>query len=172
MRLAIPTSTIFALVVAVALSPSGMARAQEASTSPLKGTWTLVAADVLRPDGSIQHDYGAAPAGRLMIDGEGRYALQIFDAARPRFASGDKNAGTPEEYRATVMGLSTHYGTLTVDDAAEVVTFHIEQASYANWNGSTQRRQYELEGEQLSYRVPTRPNGETPISVWRRISAD
>ena len=31
-----------------------------------------------------------------------------------------------------------------------------------------QTRAFELHGDTLSYRVPPRPNGDVPISVWRR----
>jgi hypothetical protein len=32
-----------------------------------------------------------------------------------------------------------------------------------------QSRHFELKDNVLSYRVPPRPNGDVPISVWQRI---
>lgn len=172
MRTATPVLAVLLLAIALSLSfAAGVVRAQTRAAPSLEGVWTLVAAEVRHPDGSVARDYGDAPAGRLTIDADGRYALQIFNTARPRFASGDRANGTPDEYRGTVMGLSTHYGTLEIDPAAGTLTFNIEQASYANWNGAIQRRQYELDGDQLTYRVPPRPNGDVPVSIWRRVSA-
>lgn len=172
MRTATPVLAVFLLAIALSLLfAAGVVRAQARAAPSLEGVWTLVAAEVRHPDGSVARDYGDAPAGRLTIDADGRYALQIFNTARPRFASGDRANGTPDEYRGTVMGLSTHYGTLEIDPAAGTLTFNIEQASYANWNGAIQRRQYELDGDQLTYRVPPRPNGDVPVSIWRRVSA-
>lgn len=172
MRTATPVLAVFLLAIALSLLfAAGVVRAQARAAPSLEGVWTLVAAEVRHPDGSVARDYGDAPAGRLTIDAGGRYALQIFNTARPRFASGDRANGTPDEYRGTVMGLSTHYGTLEIDPAAGTLTFNIEQASYANWNGAIQRRQYELDGDQLTYRVPPRPNGDVPVSIWRRVSA-
>lgn len=141
--------------------------AAHAAVPELAGTWTLVAADVQRPDGSIERDYGAAPKGRLFIDAQGRYALQIFKAERPRFASADKAAGTVDELRAAVLGSSTHYGTVALEDGQLV--FRIEAASFPNWEGTVQRRTFELHGDELRYRVPARPDGGIPISVWRRM---
>jgi hypothetical protein len=47
--------------------------------------------------------------------------------------------------------------------------FHIEGASFPNWEGQQQRRSFELRGDTLSYRVPPRPDGNVPVSVWRRM---
>lgn len=145
------------------------APARAAPAPQLTGTWALVAADVLHPNGQREHDYGAAPKGLMMIDPQGRYSLQIFKSERPNFASGDRAKGTPAEYEAAVLGGSTHFGTLTVDPAAHVLVFRIEAASFPNQNGTIQRRSYDLSGDELSYRVAPRPNGDVPISVWRRI---
>ncbi|MFS2018903.1 lipocalin-like domain-containing protein [Massilia sp. CT11-108] len=146
---------------------ASVAPAVQAVPPDLAGTWTLVAADVQRPDGSIERDYGAAPKGRLAIDAQGRYTLQIFKAERPRFASADKAAGTSEELRAAVLGSSTHYGTLALEDG--LLVFRIEAASFPNWEGTVQRRSFELHGDELRYRVPARPDGGIPMSVWRRL---
>lgn len=135
----------------------------------LAGTWTLVAADVLHADGTRARDYGAAPKGLLLIDAQGHYSLQIFKAERPHFASGDKLTGTSAEYQAAVLGSSTHFGTISVEPAAGTLTFKIENASFPNWEGTEQKRTFELNGDELSYRVPARPDGSIPISVWRRL---
>jgi hypothetical protein len=141
----------------------------EPALSPLAGTWTLVAADVIRADGTQARDYGAAPKGLLLIDAEGRYSLQIFKSERLRFGSGDKVAGTEAEYKAAVLGSSTHFGSISVDASAGTLTFKIEAASFPNWEGGAQTRRFELKGDELSYRVPPRPNGDVPVSVWRRV---
>jgi lipocalin-like protein len=135
----------------------------------LVGTWTLQAADVVHPDGRREQDYGSAPKGLFMIDARGRYSLQIFRSDRPHFVSGDRAKGTSEEYSAAVQGTSTHIGTVSVDAANHVLTFHIDAASFPNQDGTTQKRAYELEDDVLSYRVAPRPNGDVPISIWRRL---
>jgi hypothetical protein len=105
----------------------------------------------------------------MMVDAAGRYMLMIYKSERPRFASGDRATGTPEEYRETALGMSMHYGMLSADVKAHTLTFAIEQASFANWNGTRQVRHYQLQGKALRYTVAARPNGDIPISVWRRV---
>jgi hypothetical protein len=143
------------------------AQAADPAVSALAGIWTLVAADVEHADGRRLRDYGASPKGRLMIGADGSYSLQIFKSERAPFASNDKSAGSEVEFKSAVLGSSTHYGSIGIDDGK--LAFHIEGASFPNWEGTTQRRSFALSGDELSYRVPARADGGVPISVWRRV---
>lgn len=145
------------------------ASAEGLRSCPLAGSWTLVAADRELPDGTRVPDYGATPAGRLVIDAVCRYSLQIFKRERPAFASEDKAKGTNAEFREAVLGSSTHFGSIEADTPAGVLVFKIEESSFPNWRGTEQRRTYTLAGDILTYRVPRRPDGSIPISVWRRL---
>jgi hypothetical protein len=158
-----------ALPVLPTLPAAAAAAADTAMPFPLAGSWRLVAADLLLPDGSRVRDYGAAPGGLLLIDSQGRYSLQIYKSERPLFAAGDKAGGTAAEYEAASMGASAHFGTIAVDSAERTLTFSIEHAAFKNWEGSKQKRSYQLDGDELSYRVPARADGKIPLSVWRRI---
>ncbi len=154
------------LILAAGLA-SGTTHAQTPA-SPLQGTWTLVAADRILPSGEQARDYGEAPKGRLTVDARGRYSLQIFKTERPRFQAADKAQGSADEYQAAVMGSSTHYGTVTVDDRRGLLVFEIEASSFPNWEGTVQKRAYTLEDKILTYRVPPRPDGSIPLSIWRK----
>lgn len=46
----------------------------------------------------------------------------------------------------------------------------LENATFPNWQGVAQTRNYQLEGDELSYRVPARPDGNTPSSIWRLLN--
>lgn len=160
--------------VACLLATTTAACASGATVKPpgdvsLAGTWALMAADVLHPDGSRSHDYSDAPKGLLFIDGTGRYSLQIFRGDRARFTNPDKTRASAQEYRAAVLGASTHFGTISVEPGRHQLVFHIEAASFPNWEGQEQHRAFELHGDTLSYQVPPRPDGSVPVSVWRRI---
>jgi len=160
----------FASLLLTGSCPSLLIAADSPATSnPLIGTWTLVAADLLHPDGSRSGDYGDAPKGLLIIDAQGRYSLQIYKTERPKFASGDKLKGTPAEYEAAILGASTHFGTISVDPVGHVFTLNVESSNYPNQESTSQKRNYELKEGVLSYRVAPRPDGNTPISVWRKL---
>lgn len=168
-RTASTRNVLAMLFAAGSLWASAGFAASASDVSSLVGSWTLVAADVQHPDGSRAPDFGAKPTGLLLIDRQGHYSLQIFKSERPKFSSGDKAKGTESEYKAAVMGSSTHFGTLGIEPGNGVLVFHIRGASFPNWEGQAQSRQYELKGNVLSYRVVPRPNGDVPISVWQRI---
>jgi hypothetical protein len=138
----------------------------------LAGTWTLTAADEIRPDGTRQQPYGPNPQGLLVIDDDGRYSLQIFRPDRTRFTSGDKRKGTPQEYEAAILGMSSHIGRCSIDPASGTLIFRIERASYPNWDGTEQKRKYHLTSEELTYEIPAGATGDgtIPRSSWRRVS--
>jgi hypothetical protein len=95
--------------------------------------------------------------------------LEIFRSDRLRFASGDRAKGTPEEYKDAVLSASCHFGTYIVDFAKGTITFHIERASYPNWDETTRVSGFTLEGDQLTWRVSPRPDGSIPVSVFSRM---
>lgn len=154
-----------------AMLAAAVAVAVPVAPHPLAGTWALVAADDVLPDGSRVPAYGSAPAGLLIVDAQGRYSLQLFRTDRPRFAAGDKRRGTPAEFESAVLGMSSHVGWIDVDAAAHVLTFHIALAAYPNWEGTSQRRQFELVDEVLTYRLPAQAGSSAniPLTAWRRV---
>lgn len=136
----------------------------------LEGAWTMASAHEVAADGTRLTAYGEHPAGLLMVDGVGRYTLQIFRRDRPKFAAGDKTRGTPEEFRAAVLGSSTHFGRVRVDHAKAQLIFDVEAASFPNWEGRQQVRDFTYADGLLSYAVPASASGNGTIaySVWRR----
>lgn len=140
-------------------------------TASLAGTWVMDSAYEILADGKRVTNYGEHPLGLLIVDDAGHYSLQIFRRDRPAFAAGDKPHGTPEEFRAAVLGSSTHFGRLRIDAAAKQLIFDIEGASFPNWEGRRQVRDYVLEKGLLRYAVPASAsgNGTTAYSIWRRV---
>jgi Lipocalin-like domain len=136
----------------------------------LAGTWVMDSAYEVQADGTRTTNYGEHPAGLFMVDAAGRYDMQIFKLGRPTFASGDKAHGTPEEYRAALVGISTHIGKVTIDPVKHQLTFEVQAASFPNWEGKRQVRDYTYRDGVLTYAVPASASGSgtTAYSVWRR----
>ena len=122
--------------------------------------------DLDKPDSAIPD----SPCDGIMVDKSGRYSLQIFRPGRPKFASGVKAQGTPQEYRDAVLGSSTHTGRASIDAAHHKLVFKIESSSYPNWEGSEQTREYTFKDGTLTYSVPASASGNGTIaySVWTR----
>jgi len=161
-------------LLAAALSLPAAASGSEPTKEPLRtlaGTWVLDSAYEILADGKRVTNYGAHPKGLLIIDAAGRYSLQIFRPDRTRFASGDKTRGTAEEYRDAALGSSTHFGRVRLDLAEHRITFAIEAASFPNWEGREQVRDYDYRDGVLRYAVPASASGKgtTAYSIWRRL---
>jgi hypothetical protein len=160
---------IRAALSAVILGTTLAIAGRDTPPSGLQGTWALRSVENIHADGHRVRPYGDDPVGRLTLDGAGRYSVQIFRRARPRFASNDKNRGTPEENRALTQGTNSHFGRYDVADG--VITFLIEHASFPNWEGTTQRRNYALRGDTLTYTVRTTTSGGAEVAEvsWVRM---
>ena len=160
------------ILAAGMLAAAGNGDARSGDEAPgLAGTWVMDSAYEVLADGQRVTNYGEHPLGLLIIDRTGRYSLQIFRRDRPAFAAGDKARGTPEEFRAAALGSSTHFGRVRIDAGAKQLIFDIEGASFPNWEGRRQVRDYVLQDGLLRYAVPASAsgNGTTAYSIWRRV---
>lgn len=164
------TTALLVAAPALAAAPASHPMAMPAPT--LVGSWVLVECDNISPDGTRVHLYGDDPQGLLIFQSDGRYAMQIVRRDRPKFAAGDKAKGTPDEYRAAVLGYNAHYGRYTFDPEARTVAFAIERANYPNWEGRPARETpIMLKGDTLSYRVNAPTTGGPGVVgevIWRR----
>jgi hypothetical protein len=81
---------------------------------------------------------------------------------------GQHAKGTPEEYAEAVLGSSTHTGRVVVDPIRGKLIFNIEAASYPNWEGTRQVRDYTFKDGTLTYSVPAiaSSDGTIAYSVW------
>ncbi len=158
------------LLYTATLVVAGLGTAHAEDLASLQGTWVMVSAYEIHADGTRTTNYGEHPDGLFMVDATGRYSMQIFKTGRPAFASGDKARGTPEEYRAALVGISTHIGKVTIDAVHHQLIFDVEGSSFPNWEGKRQVRDYTFKDGVLSYAVPASASGSgtTAYSVWRR----
>jgi len=161
----------FAMFAASASLMGAPSSAGPAKPLSLTGTWVMQQAFEIHADGSRTTNYGAHPSGLMMVDPQGRYSIQIFRPGRPAFRSGDKTRGEAEEYRTAVLGSSTHFGRVKVDEIRHQLLFDVEASSFPNWEGKRQVRDFSYADGVLSYAVPASAsgNGTIAFSVWRKV---
>jgi hypothetical protein len=128
-----------------------------AQTNSVVGSWRLIAADKILPDGKRVADYGTDPRGIAIFTPDGHYAVEIFRNDRARSAPGDQ------------QGLSCHFGTYSMNSANGTITLNVNGASNPAIDQTSQIRLFRLSGDTLSWRVPPRPDGTIPLSVFKRI---
>ena len=158
------------LLYTATLVVAGLESAHAEDLTSLRGSWVMVSAYEIRADGTRTTNYGEHPAGSFMVDAGGHYSLQVFRLGRPAFASGDRATGTAEEYRAALLGISTHIGKVSIDQAHHQLIFDVEASSFPNWEGKRQVRDYTYKDGVLTYAVPAYGGGTIAYSVWRRAA--
>lgn len=148
---------------------AGTVAAAAQAAKDLVGSYTLVTAENVKPDGSKTPLFGATPRGYLVLDGTGRYVLAVTRGGIPKFASSNRQTGTPDENRFVVQGTIAHFGKYTVDQEDKSIVFHIENSTFPNWEGTQQKRAFSLSGDELRYTVPVASTGAGSAElVWRR----
>ena len=167
-RLSLLALTTMALLFLGVALPSGEAVGQEKTLKEqLVGTWAYVSVDTVRPDGSRVPMFGPNPQGLAVFDSNGRYILMTARSGQPKFASNNRNEGTPEEYKAVVQGLIAHFGRYTVNEADKTITFHIETSTFPNWNGVEQKRPFTITGDELKWTTAASSGGLAEVVLKR-----
>ena len=149
------------------------ARTSTPDLRSLQGTWVMEAAYEISAEGTRTTNFGEHPKGLFVVNAEGVYSLQIFRENRAPFDSGDKTKGTADEYREAVLGSSTHFGKVAIDRAKHQLDFDLEAASFPNWDGKRQVRDFRFKDGVLTYAVPASAYGGATIaySIWRRVGS-
>ena len=148
--------------------PAGDAAAQGAKQ--LVGTYTAVSLISTDASGKKAEIFGENPRGLLVLTADGRYTIVVARAKLPKFASNSRIKGTAEENQAVVAGSLGHFGRYTVDEKDKTITFHVETATYPNWDGGSQKRPFTLKGDVLNYTVAAVSGGTGTGSVtWKRV---
>ncbi len=166
-RTMLETSAISAL--ALAMLPT-TARAQaKTMKEQIAGTWLLVSALDVHPDGRTENRWGPNAKGVFMFDGNGRFAQFLTRVDLPKFAAGAADKGTAEENKAVLAGMVATFGTYTVDETNKTLLTRVEGSIYPNNIGIEQKRVISsLTAEELKYSNPVTSFGAKAEATWRR----
>ena len=151
----VSVSAIIALGLALSVNKAPAQLAKD-----VVGTWTIKSAG---------DAYSSTPKGSLILTENGRYSLQLLRPDLPKYASNNRTKGTPAEYKATVEGSLSYFGTYSVNGTD--LTLHVEGSTFPNWIGTDQKRvNLSVIGDELKYTntAPSGGGGAAPL-VWRRV---
>ena len=138
-------------------------------TNDLVGAWTLVSI-TLDQDGKKTDMYGPNPQGQRTSDPTGHFSEIITRSDLPKFASNNRQAGTPDENKAVVQGSIAFFGTYSVNEADKTYSQHVESCTFPNWNGTERKYSFNISGDELNITVISTPSTGTGTAhaVWKR----
>ena len=84
------------------------AQTAAAQSGSIVGTWALIAADKLLPDGTRTSDFGGNPHGLVIFTADGHYSVEIYRADRAKFSSDDRAKVSKEEYKNAALSMRVH----------------------------------------------------------------
>jgi hypothetical protein len=136
------------------------------------GAWKLISSEMRSSSGEVQYPLGEDCAGRLIIDSDGNFNLQLMRPDRGEFASGDIVRGTDQEIRTAYQGFVAFWAKIEVDEEKKEITYVVEGSLFPNCIGHRNLRYYEFNGNRLTLKTPAFLMAEqevTGVLVWERI---
>ncbi len=130
---------------ATALLLAGAAAAQTPSlASRLIGHWSLVSVAI-----GDQKPYGAEPKGSMFFDAAGHYAIVVAGVGG--------------------AGAIAYFGEYALDEAASVLSLHVDGSNRAGAAGRDEKRLVQLDGDALTLRSARASRGLGGVTlVWKR----
>ncbi len=142
----------------------------------LVGTWELFYRKDRTESGEAcpEPGLGDEPIGLLVYDAGGRFSAQFMKRDR---AADDVEEASPtstgRNNSRAVSGYDAYFGRYSVDEESHVVTQTLEGALSPENVGVVVTRRMEVEGNQLTLRLPTTSvAGESVVRTlkWRRVA--
>jgi len=129
-----------------------VSRPDEELAARLVGTYRLVSVESTSQDGDVQRPFGDDPDGFMSFTPEGYMLAVLARHDRPTFADGDIMGGTDEERAAAFLSASAFAGRYEVREGRLVNT--LGAATFQNWTGTVQVRDFELTARGLTLITP------------------
>jgi Lipocalin-like domain len=118
----------------------------------LVGTWRVLTMEYYDADGTVGRPFGDHPEGFITYTPEGYMMALLSRSDREPFVDGDIMGGTPDEQVSAFLTASSFAGRYEVID--NQIHHHLEAASFPNWKGTTQPRDFDLTATHLSLYPP------------------
>lgn len=137
----------------------------------ITGSWKLLFLKGEDLSGRIHYPYDKKAEGFLVFDEYQNYAIQFYDATRPRLENKDPYFGTNSELRIAFLSGCSSFGKYK--HTRDSITLEINMASISNRSSDIFRNYYELHGDTLLMMAPWNKLAGvtmTELSVWIRIN--
>jgi len=108
-------ASMVATVCLGAVLPNTVSAQQKSLKDQIVGTWMVESIHNVLPDGKQLNANGPNPKGMLVFDPSGRFSQIIIDATVPKYASNNRQQGTPQDYERVARGDIAYFGEYTVD---------------------------------------------------------
>jgi hypothetical protein len=138
--------------------------------NPLLGTWKLRSFTTEYQDtGQKVEPFGAHPSGYLCYGADWRmYAIVVREGRKPPTGVVPTEAEQVELFN----GMGSYAGTYSIE--GDKVNHHVDVSWIEAWTGTTQVRQFKIEGNELHIRsvvAPDPANGRFSSStvVWTKV---
>jgi len=135
------------------------------------GIWRLTSA-YMDDHGTRLYVFGSHPSGMLIFTEDLQFIVVINNPDIPKFVSGDRLAGTPEEYKTAVVNSLGVYGTYTIDENGDFVEEHVLGSTFPNMNGTSRGRNElteKVDGNRIMESLKV-ADGVSLNVVWQRAN--
>jgi len=141
----------------------------EMKKNKVAGVWNLISGH-LDNHGKQIDILGPHPGGMLILTEDLHFTVIVHNPDIPKFASGDRANGTPEEYKTAVMSSLGVYGTYTIDENGDFLEQHVIGSTFQNMNGSSRgpsELSEKVEGNRMTENLKI-ADGIAITIVWER----
>jgi hypothetical protein len=126
----------------------------------LTGAWNLVSLLEVGSEGTI--DPSPGDIGKLIYSADGHVSAQIVRKDLSPFQHDNWRRASDAECATAWKSYFGYFGTYSVDVARQLITHHVEGASFPNLVGTDQLRHFHFEGSRLILDADT---------AWGRVRA-
>lgn len=142
-----------------------------ASAESIQGRWKLLAAEDLRPDGTVARlPWGAHPVGSIVVEGGSCY-VQIMSSDTPSFSAGATTV--TEQMKASLLSSYIAYsGPCTIDDAAGSLVLKVDAAWRPDYVGTDQKRFFHFDNGRLIFGPAPNSIGRGGDALSRRLTLE
>ena len=133
------------------------------------GCWNLISG-YLDNHGKQFDILGSHPGGMLIFTEDLHFIVVVNNPDIPKFVSGDRSTGTPEEYKTAVTNSLGVYGTYTIDENGDFLEQHVLGSTFQNMKGTSRGRNElteKVDGNKMSETLKI-ADGITVNIVWQR----